>query len=72
MFQLIGKPKGIERVTVQIIVTPQWFEKYRVRYKARERFLLYTILIQDMTAKTFESHDCFSFCVDPRDTNGSF
>ena len=34
MFQLIGTPQGIERVMVQIKVTPQFFEKYSVKYKA--------------------------------------
>ena len=34
MFQLIGTSQGIERVLFQIIVTPEYFEKYRVKYKA--------------------------------------
>ena len=34
MFQLIGMSQGIERVLFQIIVTPEYFEKYRVKYKA--------------------------------------
>ena len=34
MFQLIGRSQGIERVLFQIIVTPEYFEKYRVKYKA--------------------------------------
>ena len=33
MFQLIGTSQGIERVLFQIIVTPEYFEKYRVKYK---------------------------------------
>ena len=38
MFQLIGTPQGIERVLFQIKVTPQCFEKYRVKYKAWDKF----------------------------------
>ena len=34
MFQLKGTSHGIERVLFQIIVTPEYFEKYRVKYKA--------------------------------------
>ena len=34
MFQLIGTSQGIEGVLFQIIVTPEYFEKYRVKYKA--------------------------------------
>ena len=34
MFQLIGTSKCIERVLFQIIVTPEYFEKYTVKYKA--------------------------------------
>ena len=34
MFQLIGTSQGIERVLFQIIVTPEYFEKYGVKYKA--------------------------------------
>ena len=38
MFQLIGTSQGIERVLFQIIVTPEYFEKYRVKYKAWHKF----------------------------------
>ena len=38
MFQLIDRPQGIERVLFQIIVTPEYFEKYRVKYKAWHKF----------------------------------
>ena len=38
MFQLIGTPQGIERVLFQITVTPQCFEKYRVKYEALKIF----------------------------------
>ena len=34
MFQLVGTPQGIECVLFQIIVTPECFEKYRVKCKA--------------------------------------
>ena len=34
MFHLIGTSQGIERVLSQIIVTSEYFEKYRVKYKA--------------------------------------
>ena len=51
MFQLIGTPQGIERVMVQIKVTPQFFEKYRVKYKAWNNFSWVTVQIQDMPPK---------------------
>ena len=38
MFQLIGTSQGIERLLFQIIVTPEYFEKFRVKYKAWHKF----------------------------------
>ena len=38
MFQLVGTSQGIERVLFQIIVTPEYIEKYRVKYKAWHKF----------------------------------
>ena len=51
MFQFIGTPQGIERDMVQIKVTPQFFEKYRVKYKAWNNFSWVTVQIQDMPPK---------------------
>ena len=39
MFQLIGTPQGIERVSVQFKDIPKGFKKYRVKYECMNEIL---------------------------------